>query len=250
MTIVNIKEISEVEGRNGLQWQLRVQWPWTIGTNVDSVWLDQQQFQKPKLGSQTAVVARRGVKKNKEQVAYDGHLDWMWSWSILEFGVDGPLPPATAQAPQQAPRPSSDPTTTAGEAPESPPEPDYGVPAAKDDVQARIERGMAFNGAYTLMAATLAGETEEGATFLLQGPDTLTEIRRLRDRLYHEVIQVPVAPLGYCYRCEANTLQGKTGSYGHQTPDGWCIDEVLRPEEATSTTQDPLEGMPADTTRH
>ena len=60
----------------------------------------------------------------------------------------------------------------------------FAGPPAKDDVQVRIEKGMAFNGAVALTAPLLLDDIDA----------IVQNVRALRDRLYHEVILVPIAP--------------------------------------------------------
>ena len=74
------------------------------------------------------------------------------------------------------------------------------VKPPKEPIQERIEIGMAFNGAYTLIAS-------QGC----QG-EMVAEIRMLRDRLLHEVILIPPAPAHYCYEHEAarSSIKGET----------------------------------------
>lgn len=224
MTTVTIKTIAETSGRDGPQWELKVTWPWTVDANQDTIWLDQKQFSKPTLGTQQVVVARKSKKRNKERVEYDGHMDWMWNWNIIEFGVDGSLPPNTTgnghQQPQQGPpaNPSSDYVS-----PESPPKPDSEDPPPKDTIQTRIELGMAFNQACALVAGTLG---EDDTNFLLDDEHTAThQIRILRDELYHDVIQVPVAPPHYCYGHEQPRRVTGLGSWLHAVAENvWCVE--------------------------
>lgn len=244
MTTVTIKTIAETTGRDGPQWELKVVWPWTVGDNVDTVWIDQKQFSKPALGAQQVVVARKSRKRNKERVEYDGHLDWMWNWNIIEFGVDGPLPPTTVMAPtdngQVVP---TGPSSASYIPPESPPEADYSPPVFKDAVQTRIEIGMAFNQACALIAQHPALAPEDDTD--CPEDRIIGWIRELRDQLYHKIIQLPIAPLHYCYEHEQPRVQGKTGAWGHRDDDGWCMEEHPGQQEPEAS-EEPETKPPVD----
>jgi hypothetical protein len=69
------------------------------------------------------------------------------------------------------------------------------TPPPKDALQTRIEIGMAFNAAYTLLASSLPllSPIDDPADFSTHA------LRVLRDRIYNEVILQPVAPAGYAY---------------------------------------------------
>lgn len=239
MTIVNVQKIGEVEGRNGPQWELQVQWPWSVGQNTDRVWLDQSAFQKPALGSQAVEVMRRGVKKNKDGVLYDGNREWMWNWEIRGFGIDAPLPSnpnagqsSTPDPPAQTQQSQPQRRETASEGPpanrddegRSEEEAKRRAPPVKDDRQVSIEKGMAFNAAYTLIASLGVENCP------LEGWPR--SIRQLRDQMYHDVIQVPVAPPHYCYRHEAERKQSpKTKAWGHMVGDDPCIEDEHQPPQ-------------------
>ena len=98
------------------------------------------------------------------------------------------------------------------ESPETPPqEPE----TFQDHVQYRIQLGMAFNAAVSLIgvAMPIVGGIEED-----QNLDywRLRRIRYLRDRLLKEVILVPVAPPHWCYRHDVQNIKStKTGVWGH-----------------------------------
>lgn len=225
MTIVDIKKLGEVAGRDGqAQWELKVKWPWTVGNNEDTVWMDQGTFDKPNLGPQAVTVTRRGIKKNRDKVPYDGRLDWMWNWSITDFGKDSQTPPnpMAGQAPQNT---KGDTAAKHGPGGSEIPEPwkdtDPNASAIpiKDPLQTRIEIGMAFNAAYTLIASRPNA----------WDADLAPQIRELRDELYHEVIQVPVAPPHFCYEHETIRIQGPSGGWGHPIEEegslvAYCIE--------------------------
>lgn len=65
------------------------------------------------------------------------------------------------------------------------------------------------------------------------------DIRQLRDRVYHQLTNQPIQPLGYCYRCEVACVESRTGKYGHQLPDGtWCVEGENAPETNGEPTQE------------
>ena len=70
----------------------------------------------------------------------------------------------------------------------------------------------------------------------------LAFIRGLRDRVYHQLTNQPIAPVGYCYIHEQTCKQGKTGAWGHRHEDTWCIDGGIQEPEAA-------EGEHENTTR-
>lgn len=90
-------------------------------------------------------------------------------------------------------------------------------PPPSDYIQARIEKGMAFNAAVALVTQ----EREHLPLSTLFG-----NLRQLRDALLHGVIQVPVAPPRYCYEHEAERVQSpRTGVWGHILANGkGCVD--------------------------
>jgi hypothetical protein len=100
------------------------------------------------------------------------------------------------------------------------------APAGRDERQVSIEKGMAFNAAYTLIAGGLMGQP------LIMSMH-IPRIRLLRDLLYHKVILVPVAPIGYCYVHEADCQQSpSSGRWGHQVNGEWCVDGVVAEDRA------------------
>ena len=95
------------------------------------------------------------------------------------------------------------------------PEPQWPAPPPVDHIQARIEKGMAFNAAVALLAQQR-----------LSLPVLFSRLRQLRDALLHGVIRVPVAPPHFCYEHETERVQSpRTGAWGHRLPDGkGCVD--------------------------
>tara|TARA_R100000049_G_C1929064_1_gene73155 strand:+ start:127 stop:411 length:285 start_codon:yes stop_codon:yes gene_type:complete len=91
---------------------------------------------------------------------------------------------------------------------------------------------MSFNAAYALLAAVAKPEDLPYITGEEQAGIGLSwQLRALRDRIYHEVVNVPVAPIGYCYTHETACQQGKSLKWGHKTDEGWCINGKLEDVE-------------------
>ena len=104
-------------------------------------------------------------------------------------------------------------------APATRPEPVPKGPPPKDAIQTRIEIGMAFNAAYTLLANHDDWITDAGIE---------QNIRSLRDQLYHQVILKPVEQPGYCYAHETQArLSSKYGTWFHQLPDPNNAEQLL-----------------------
>lgn len=146
-------------------------------------------------------IAQGGVKTGKSgQYA----TDYFYNLSSIGDGDSADVAPPTAQHSDRQPRQGTpaNPTT------------DYQAPPPVTDVQTRIEIGMAFNAAYTLLAGDHSREE----------PVSPSDIRQLRDCLYHEVIRVPIAPPHYCYEHQKPRIQGKTGAWGHREEDGFCME--------------------------
>ena len=100
------------------------------------------------------------------------------------------------------------------------PQTEIRTPPEKDNVQTRIEIGMAFNAAYTLIAGDPSQWTD--------GDNAVLDLRILRDRIYHGIIQVPVAPINYCYEHEQKRIQSKSGAFIHKLGEQWCsVDGIL-----------------------
>ena len=96
-------------------------------------------------------------------------------------------------------------------------------PPPVDDVDVRIRKGQAANMAVALIAA--------------QGCDgeAVVEVRLLRDRIFHEVLDVPVAPLHYCYEHEKARKPSPGGTWVHTV----ALDEY----EAFCTKAGLVDGM-------
>ena len=97
------------------------------------------------------------------------------------------------------------------------PEAQWSAPPV-DDIQSRIEKGMAFNAAVALLA--------QKHPVVLKVDTLVASLRQLRDTLLHHVIEVPVAPVHFCYEHETQRVQSpKTGAWGHVLPNGkGCVD--------------------------
>lgn len=102
-TVVQIQKSEEVQGRNGLQWQLTVRWPWTNPDPkfTDTVYLEQKDVAKqPPPGTFNVLVSRRSLKKSKG-TPHDGGQDWMWNYYINKFLSQAEaMPVSNGNAPQ------------------------------------------------------------------------------------------------------------------------------------------------------
>jgi len=88
-----------------------------------------------------------------------------------------------------------------------------------DDVQTRIEKGQALN-----IAANFLTMPGEGGSLYDGVP--VDELRQWRDRIYWEVIKVPVASPHHCYKHEQPRILSKTGKWGHLVEDADpCVEE-------------------------
>lgn len=163
----------------------------------------------------TAVLARGRVKEGK-----DGSRDYNYFWDLVDLtALEDTKEPPTTQA-----QGTKD---TAAQ-----------VESPQDPIQERIERGMAFNAAYTILAQRPVNDEA-------QNQDFIEDLRRLRDILYHDVIRVPVAPLHYCYEHETARIQNpKSSNWAHRLPDKtWCIDPTAAPAGAGAADMDTQEPM-------
>ena len=196
-TTVQITKVSDDTGKDGqAQWELKVKWPWMPpGARYgDTLWLDVSDFpEKPAIAVHNVIAAKSTIKGTKDgNPPHDGSRDWMWNWRILS--LDGPTSGTMPEPDGEEVGVKSD----VDFAPERPnggpvdPEQDKWdkITAIKDE---KIAKSMAFNAAYTLIAATL--NVEGGPS-----PIFTADIRQLRDSIFHEVLEKPVAPVGYCYR--------------------------------------------------
>lgn len=148
----------------------------------------------------TAVLVRGRSKEGK-----DSSKDYNYFWDLVEL--------TSSDAAKAGPAPEAQGTKDTAAQIETP----------QDSIQERIEKGMAFNAAYTILAQN-AQVYESNIT---QG---LADIRLLRDRIYHEVIRVPIAPLHYCYQHETPRILSSRGAWGHILPDGkGCVEAPAAP---------------------
>lgn len=204
----NAKLKSKGEQRNNDGWTITLDWK-LPGSQYDLVLYgrDWGEVEGVGVGDFREWIIRKGNLKQGKDGKYTS--DYFWDLEgfdeppnepLAEPFVGKPLPDA-AQAPQRG---SQEPPS--------------------DDIQTRIEKGMAFNAAYTLVSA-VRGST--GMDYEAAVP----RIRWLRDLIYHEVIQMPVAPAHYCYSCEQAFVLGPAGANGspgrwrHRLGDGWCMED-------------------------
>lgn len=220
MVVVNIEKVSEVSGRDGPQWELQVKWPWTNAKYADRTWLDQAAYRDPPvIGIHNVTIERTTTKKNRDGEPHDGSKDWMWSYRIIEFDAPNEEPPE---------RGTNFPTMRVRDMPEEDTESHFPGPPAKDAIQTRIEIGMAFNAAVQFVSSDWwekGGSTED--------------VRVMRDRLYHEVILVPIAAPHHCYLHEEPRAQGKGGGWGHRDGEGWCLEDAESPVQPSPEPEEP-----------
>ena len=73
--------------------------------------------------------------------------------------------------------------------------------------------------------------------------NALAAIRQLRDRVYHQLTNMPIAPEHWCYKHETPHHGNEAGVYGHKKENGlWCMeaqDAPAAPEATGEPTQDP-----------
>lgn len=88
-------------------------------------------------------------------------------------------------------------------------------PPPKNDIQDRIEKGVAYNTAKEIAFAY----PEAFPSPMISIADWHKEVRQLRDEIYHTGdIQTTVAPLHYCYIHDVARRKGKR--WGHLNPPG------------------------------
>jgi len=199
-----VKSLGEQQNSQG--WRLELEWKLPGSKFPLSLygqdWDDVGGPSKWGAGSTPEIHIAKGNLKNDKDGRYSS--DYFWDLMYIRE-PDGSYDLLDNQPP-------------APQGPTASPEPRRGALSRPDDVQTRIDIGMAFNAAYTLLAAQ--GYTVTGSIEML---------RYFRDKIYHEVIQKGIAPEGYCYVHEENCRQGKTGKWGHQMEDGvWCVDGVAQ----------------------
>ena len=206
-TTMTVKRSSTVEGRNGPQWALTVTWPWTIGLNTDSVWLEKSEYpHEPTPGTYPVAVEHRTVKNKKEGGQHDGSQPWMWNWRVVRF--IGPQPTVSSQADRTEKRQTNGAST----------------PATWEEQTVRgYDLGMAFNKAVDIVIAESARRTQAGEP----EPIYISRIRQWRDMLLREVIMTTPAPPHWCYLHGVQQIQStKTGVWGHVLEDKTvCVKE-------------------------
>ena len=225
-----IKSLGEQQNNEG--WRLELEWKLPGSKFPLSLYgMKWEDVEGWKSGSTAEIHISKGNLKNDKDGRYTS--DYFWDLTYIaepsgEHLVTWSTPTGDAELPSRT----------------ASPEPQRGALTRPDDVQTRIDIGMAFNAAYTLVSA-VRGST--GMDYEAAVP----RIRWLRDLIYHEVIQKGIAPEGYCYLHEEHCRQGKTGKWGHQRDDGlWCVDHengrgVLVGEEESPLAQTAM-GMGAN----
>jgi len=190
---------SKGKQRNSEGWSLTLDWK-LPGSKYDLVlygrdWDDVANWD---VGDRAIfMISQGGLKTGK-----DGRYTSDYFWNLQDI-VGGDNVPAS--------RPTNRPAATA---PQEAPPVDSGPPVRQDDVQVRIEKGMAFNAAYTLLAKAKA-------------PSTM-DLRKLWSEIYHDVIERGVPPLHYCFDHDEPRKQTEKGGWFHPMVDGdhlgYCVE--------------------------
>ena len=96
-TWFEIQAVAGAQGQGGPEWQLQGRWPWTPARNQggDKVWINREAFPQINIdtrGRFAVEVKARSLKKMSEakqletgNVYFDGTLDWMWQFDIIQF---------------------------------------------------------------------------------------------------------------------------------------------------------------------
>ena len=129
-------------------------------------------------------ISKGGLKSNK-----DGKYQSDYFWDLASIEESSGRQPAPHE---KRSAPASDDDRGPGRYTDDEPPPQNTQRARTDKpdyIQTRIEIGMVFNAAYTFMTSTKWTGT----------PFSSINLRELRDTIYHQVIQVTVAPEHYCY---------------------------------------------------
>ena len=198
------------KGKQGNGWKLEFDWQ-LPGSKFPFVLYGQsfEDIEGWDVGDRPSVHVARGTLKSGKEGRYS--TDYFYDLVSMETGAQGI---------------GEDPRLQAhADGPETPPEEPE---TFQDHVQHRIQLGMAFNAAVSLVVGTVPTR-EEGA---IPEPDLdewrLRRIRYLRDRLLNEIILVPIAPPHWCYLHDVqNVRSSKTHVWGH-TLEGRppCTEEV------------------------
>lgn len=193
------------KGEQGNAWKLEFDWK-LPGSKFPFVLYgrDWEDIEGWDVGDRPEVVIERGNLKEGK----DGRYSTDYFYDLVSIDT-----PSNAERPTPQRDSSSIPHPSGKGIQEQPPAPSL------DPIQERIERGMAFNAAYTLLAQRPLQES-------LVDEDFIADLRRLRDVILREVVQVPVAPMHYCYDHEATRIQNpKSNNWAHQLPDKtWCVE--------------------------
>ena len=211
-TTVQITKVSDAVGNdNKAQWELVVKWPWapTNSRFGDTLWLNVEDFPVRPTVAVHNVIAVKGNIKKKQGGQHDGSKDWMWNYRILSFdGTGRPASPTGTMPESNADRKVEELFT-------GKPEPGQEPRETVDSLDTKILKGQAFNAAYHLIAAKC-----------IDNPLWPVElgIRHLRDILYHEVLEKPVAPPHYCYKHEQARLKDAQDRWWHHVGANYCVE--------------------------
>tara|TARA_R110000824_G_scaffold36402_1_gene113253 strand:+ start:1478 stop:2104 length:627 start_codon:yes stop_codon:yes gene_type:complete len=175
--------VRAVTGRNGeAQYELKVRWEWTPASNT---WGDTTYVNKDicpdviTAGTHTVLARRDELKANKEKVTFDGSLEWMYRWRIVEWegiAAEG----VTTAPPQAAPAPAPQPTP---QAPVAPPPQTQSQPVVQsrpiDENQMRIMRQATLKCASWMMVPLVVeydANFDDGPIKLARATEELSEL--------------------------------------------------------------------------
>ncbi len=227
-TTVTIEKVSSVEGRDGPQWELQVRWPWTSADFADKTWLMKSAFDEPQSGAYNVVVEHNYLKNKREGGKHDGSKEFMWSWRILEFLNRAPrvdTMPEPVSAMNHEPYDNEEP-----ERPLTAHDVVHGKPNLYPQPEG-VVKGHVENIAVRLYLAYRTNQT------IYDEPD-LYAIRLLRDRVYHQLTNLPIQPPHWCYIHEQQHNGNDAGVYGHRDGEGWCMEAQDGPETNGEPTQE------------
>ena len=197
-------------------------------------------FEAWQVGDTASVVVAQGGLKNGKNGQYA--TDYFWNLASIEAAWDYPNDETPPMGPPSQSTNYKSPTPQ-GSAVSGQPQPVSRGSEPKDAIQTRIDIGMAFNAAYTLLDRVFTG-----SAFTIE--EMCQKVREYRDHLYHEVIQVPVAPPHYCYeheqprrRITAEWQGMEAGTWLHDAGTDWCTPGYL----AVKVEEEPPPQKEADT---
>ncbi len=204
-TTMTIEKTSNVDGRDGPQWELQVKWPWS-NEYPDKVWLALATFEMPNLGAHNVLVHRTGYKKKKDGTYYDGNQGWMFNYKVDSFGGNGP---------------------------QASPNGHTGAPGSRDDIFRTKEELRWTEALHLASRLTGANPTEEDPRLTRMSLDPVEHTIEMAERLYQaleagypHLDQVPseTIPEHFCGEHDEPYVQGKTGAWGHMVGNQPCME--------------------------